>query len=67
MLVRFIAATLIGWALVDLFLYWLVSNHKNVPLETIPCIEKALPAVVGVAMFIKSKSLAEWISDKLDL
>jgi len=67
MLIRFLAATAIGWALVDLVLYWVVNSHKNLPEETVPCLVKSLPAIVGVVMFIKSKSLAEWMADKLDL
>jgi len=67
MLVRFIAAALIGWALVDLGLYWVVCNHKNVPVEMVPCLVKSLPFLAGVAVFIKARALAEWLSDKLDL
>ena len=67
MLVRFIAAVLIGWALADLALYYVVNSHKNLPLEILPCVVKTLPFVAGVAMLIKSKALAEWISDQLDL
>ena len=67
MLVRFVAAALIGWTLADLALYWAVCNHKNVPMEVVPCVVKSLPLLVGVAVLVKSKTLAEWISDKLDL
>ncbi len=67
MLVRFVAAALIGWALVDLGLYWVICNHKNVPVEAVPCLVKSLPFVAGVVVFIKAKALAEWLSDKLDL
>ncbi len=67
MLVRFVAAALIGWALVELVLYWVICNHHNVPLETFPCLLKSLPFVAGVGVFIKARALAEWLSDKLDL
>ncbi|HVU27274.1 MAG TPA: hypothetical protein VHG71_06000 [Verrucomicrobiae bacterium] len=66
MLVRFVAAALIGWTMVDLTLYWVVSRHNQIPLEIFPFILKCLPAVLGVAALIKSKSLAQWISDKFD-
>jgi hypothetical protein len=66
MLVRFIAVALIGWALVDFALYWLVSQHNNTPMKIFPCIEKSIPALLGFIGLIKSKALAEWISDKLD-
>lgn len=67
MLVRFIAAALIGWAVINEILYIAVANHKNLPVETFPCVVKALPLVAGVAMLVKSRALAEWISDRLDL
>ena len=67
MLVRFVAAALIGLAVVNLGLYWVVCSHKNVPMETFPCVAKSLPFLAGIVMLIKAKALAEWLSDKLDL
>ena len=67
MLVRFIAAALIGWTVCELVLYWVVCSHKNVPVEIFPCVVKSLPFLAGVVMLIKSRALAEWLSDKLDL
>lgn len=67
MLVRIIAAALIGWAVVELALYWAIRSHDNLPLETGTCLLKSLPLLAGVIMLIKARSLAEWISDKLDL
>ena len=67
MLVRFIAAALIGWALAELALYLVVCHHKNLPVEIVPSVVKSLPFVGGVVMLIKSKALAEWLSDRLDL
>ena len=67
MLVRFIAVALIGWALAELALYLAICHHKDVPVAAVPCITKSLPFVVGVAVLVKSKSLAEWLSDRLDL
>jgi hypothetical protein len=66
MLVRFIAVALIGWALVDFSLYWIISQHNNTPMKIFPCVQKSIPAVLGIAGLIKSKALAQWISDKLD-
>jgi hypothetical protein len=66
MLVRFIAAALIGWTAVDLALYWVVCNHDHTPMKLFPCLFKLIPFVLGVAALIKSKSLAEWISNLLD-
>ena len=67
MLVRFIGAALIGWALAELALYLAVCSHKNVPVEVIPCAIKSLPFIAGVVVLVKGRALAEWISDKLDL
>ncbi len=67
MLVRFISAALMGWTLVEFLLYWVISNHNQQPLETMPCVMKSLPFLTGVIMLIKSRALAAWISDKLDL
>jgi hypothetical protein len=67
MLVRFIAAALIGWALAELALYLAICHHKNEPVQIVPCVVKSLPLIAGLVILLKSKSLAEWISDKLDL
>jgi hypothetical protein len=67
MLVRFVAAALIGWSVVELVLYWVICNHNNTLVEIFPCVVKSLPFLAGVVVLIKSKALAEWLSDKLDL
>ena len=66
MLVRFIAAALISWTLVDLALYWVIAQHNRTAMETFPCILKSIPAVLGIIILIRAKALAQWISDKLD-
>jgi hypothetical protein len=35
-------------------------------MEILPCILKSISAVLGIVILIKSKSIAQWISDKLD-
>lgn len=67
MLVRFIAVALIGWAVTELALYWVVCRHDGKPVETLPCILKALPLLAGLVTLIKAKPIAEWVADKLDL
>jgi len=67
MLVRFIAIALMGWAVAELALYLVVRHHQDQPVEIVPCVVKSLPLLVGVVMLFKSRSLAEWLSDKLDL
>ena len=66
MLVRFVAAALIGWTFVDLALYWVIAQHDRTAMETLPCILKSIPAVIGIVILIKARPLAEWISNKLD-
>ncbi len=66
MLVRFVAAALIGWTVVDLALYWVIAQHNRTPLEIFPCVLKSIPAVAGIVILIKAKAIAEWISNKLD-
>ena len=67
MLVRFIAAALIGWALAEIALYLAICHHKNEPVEFFSCVMKSLPFLAGIVVLIKSRTLAEWLSDKLDL
>ena len=66
MLVRFIAVALIGVAVVEVALYWVVASSRHEPVEILPCILKSVPAVVGLVVLIKARAIAEWISDKMD-
>ncbi len=67
MLVRFTAAALIGWALVELALYAVVQRHNGLPIEILPCVIRSLPLLAGLAMLVKARALALWLADKLDL
>ena len=67
MFVRFVAAALIGWAVVDFSLYVVVCRHNGVPLEIWPCILKNLPFLAGVIILAMSKTIAEWLAETLDL
>ena len=66
MLVRFIGLALIGWAVAELALYFVVAHQKGLPVEVWACVVKALPLLTGVGVLIKSHTLAEWISNLLD-
>jgi uncharacterized membrane protein HdeD (DUF308 family) len=66
MLIRVFAAALIGWAVADIALYCVLRQHKNLPIEIFPCILKSISAVAGIIILIKAKSIAGWISEKLD-
>ena len=67
MLVRIIAVALMGWAIADVSLYWVLRNHNQQPVEVVTLVFKSLPFIVGVVFLIKARALADWISDKLDL
>jgi hypothetical protein len=63
-----VAVALVIITLVNIGLYLtqcLVPEQKS-PVKIFPCIVKLIPAVLGIAALIKSKALAQWISDKLD-
>ncbi len=66
MLVRFVAVALMGWAVADLALYFVIGSHNQTPVEIGPCLIKALPLIIGVVILIRSKPLAEWVSNLLD-
>ena len=66
MLVRFIAAALIGCTVVELALYWFIARHNNTSLEIFRCILKSIPSVLGIVMLVKARAIAEWISNKFD-
>ena len=67
MLVRFVAAALIGWAAIEEALYVLICRHQAVPVEVIPCIIKGIPFLAGVVVLVKARAIAEWVAEKLDL
>lgn len=66
MLVRFVAAALISWTIVEISLYLAISRHNQTEIKTLPCVVKSLSALVGFVMLVKSKSIAKWISNILD-
>jgi hypothetical protein len=66
MLVRFIAAALIGWTLVEFALYWVISQHDHTPMQILPCVLKSIPALLGIFMLVRARAVAQWISEKLD-
>ena len=67
MLVRFVAAALIGWATVEVVLYIVICRHQAVPVEIFSCVIKSLPFIAGVIILAKARAISEWLADKLDL
>jgi hypothetical protein len=66
-LVRFVAAALIGWTLIEVGMYVAVQHQKTLPVEIIPCCTRSVPLIIGIAMLIKARAIAEWVADTLDL
>jgi hypothetical protein len=66
MLVRFIAVSLLAVTLVNLALYWVITQHNRIEMTIFPCVLKSIPAVVGLVLLVKARAVAEWISDKMD-
>ena len=66
MLVRFVGLALMGWALAEFALYFVVARQKGLPIEILPCLTKSLPLIAGIVVLIKARALAEWISNLLD-
>jgi hypothetical protein len=66
MLVRFIALSLVGIAVVNLTLNWVVTQHNHTGMPIFSCVLNSILAVIGLLGLIKSKTIAGWISSKLD-
>ncbi|MGH7951422.1 MAG: hypothetical protein ACREFE_05830 [Limisphaerales bacterium] len=66
MLVRFIAAALIGLSVLELALDFVASSVHREPVQIFSCLLKSIPLALGVVLLIKSKAIAAWISNKLD-
>jgi len=67
-LVWLIGVLFVVASILELGLYWAKCSFARppVPVEVIPCALKLIWAVVGIVILIKARSIARWISDKLD-
>jgi len=66
-LVRLVAFCIIVVGLLDAGLYfteWLHPRHRP-PLNILRLVADSIPIVIGIVIFIKSKALAEWLSDMI--
>jgi len=66
MLVRFVAVAIIGLSLLTVGLYVAGNLAHHLAVGKVHCVLLNVPLVVGIAMLIKSKAVAEWLSEKLD-
>lgn len=66
MLVRFIAACLMGMSVVELALYWVEYKFRNAPVNIFFSALWIVLFLLGMVVLIKAKAIAEWISDRLE-
>ncbi|MGO8836467.1 MAG: hypothetical protein ACLQAH_05625 [Limisphaerales bacterium] len=66
MFVRFTAAGLIGLSVLELGLYAGECFVHYQPVQFIHGLLLFLPFVIGVAILVKARAVADWISNKFD-
>jgi tryptophan-rich sensory protein len=65
MLVRVVAACLMGMSVVELGLYAAEYKFRHTPVNILFSALWIILFLVGVIVLIKAKAIAEWISDRL--
>ena len=67
-LVRLVAACLMVVGLLDVGLYLTkcFAPHHRVPVNYLTVFLDFIPGLIGIVMLIKSKAIAEWLSDQLE-
>ena len=68
MLVRLVAGCVMVIGLLDVGLYFTkcLIPKPPVPVKIFPIVLNSIPVVIGIAILIKAKAMANWISDKLE-
>jgi len=68
-LVRIIAVAFLGAGVINIVLYILecVAPAHPVPVNALWVTLRSWPAIIGIICLIKSKPIAAWLSDLLDL
>lgn len=68
-LVRLISVLLIVVSILELGLYWAECSWAKppVPVQVLPVLFKLIWAVLGFIGLFKSRALADWVTEKLDL
>ena len=67
MLVCFTAATLISLSLLEFGLYLAECHKHHAPVGVIHASLLMVPFVLGAAILVRGRAVAEWISNKLDV
>ncbi len=66
MLVRFVGVAIIGLSVLMEGLYVAGNLVRHLPIGKVHCVLLTVPLVLGVAMLSRSRTVAEWLSEKLD-
>ena len=72
MLVCFIAIAMMGFGVIDLSVHWMKGLHwvegslHKTPMHISDFVFPTIFFMLGVVVLIKARSIAEWISNKLD-
>jgi len=66
MLVRFVGIAIIGVSLLMAGLYVADNLVHHVAVGKVHCALLTVPLVLGIAMLVRSRAVAEWLSEKLD-
>ena len=66
MFVRFVAACVMGMSVVELSLYWAEFRFRHVPINPFLSALWVILFLVGTAILVKAKAIANWIADKLE-
>ncbi len=68
MFVRLVAGCFMVIGLLDtgLYLTQCFEPKHPAPVKVLPMVLNSIPFLIGVAVLIKAKAIAQWISDKLE-
>lgn len=65
-IVRLVAGGFLLVGVMNLGLYWFKSHHDNTEMSVWRCLYLSIPLVIGIAILVKSSTLAQWIDEYLD-
>lgn len=67
MLVRFVAVAIIGLSVLMGGLYVADNLVHHLAVGKVHCVLLTIPLVLGIVILARSRTVAEWLSDKLDM
>ena len=66
MLVRFVAMAVVGLSLLTAGLYVADQLIHHLDIGIVHCALLTIPAVLGIVILARSRTVAEWLSNKLE-